>query len=168
MIRGRIRSARRRRSGRGQALVEFALVLPLLVLLMLGLFDLGRAVYAFSTVNNAAREGGRLAIVDQTLSHVQDLAAQRAASLGVTPSDVSLEFHQIHDPGTLCEVGPGDANIATYCVAVVEVPYTYTAITPIIGNLVGTVDMTGEARFPVAHGCLDPEDGPPAECPEGD
>ena len=154
-------------TSRGQALVEFALILPLLVFLLLGLFDFGRAVYAFSTVNNAARDGARLAVVDQTESHVQALAAQRAASLGIDPDDVAMEFHQKHEPGTPCEFSPGQMQI-TDCVAVVEIPYTYTAITPLIGNLVGTIDMTGEARFPVSHSCLDPEDGPPAECPEGD
>ncbi len=153
----------RERQTRGQALIEFALILPLLILLLLGIFDFGRAVYAYNTVNNAAREGARLAIVDQTEGHVQDLAAQRAVSLGIDPDDVTMEFHKVHAPETPCEFAPGNPRMAISCVAVVRVPYGYTAITPIIGNLVGTINMTGEARFPISHSCLEPPDA----CPRG-
>ena len=50
---------------RGQGLVEFALVFPVFILLLLGIFDLGRAVYAYNTIGDAAREGARVAIVNQ-------------------------------------------------------------------------------------------------------
>ncbi len=43
----------------GQGLVEFALVLPVLVLIVAGIFDLGRAFYASITIKNAARVGAR-------------------------------------------------------------------------------------------------------------
>ena len=46
-----------RRDERGQALVEFALVLPIFILLLVAIFDLGRAVFAYNTLTNAAREG---------------------------------------------------------------------------------------------------------------
>jgi len=44
-------------------MLEFALVLPIFILLMMGLFDIGRAILYFSTLNTAVREGTRLAIV---------------------------------------------------------------------------------------------------------
>jgi Flp pilus assembly protein TadG len=44
---------------KGQSMVEFALVLPLLVLIIAGIFDLGRAFFALITITNAAREGAR-------------------------------------------------------------------------------------------------------------
>jgi len=40
---------------RGQALVEVALILPVFILVLVGIFDLGRAVYAFNTLSNSAR-----------------------------------------------------------------------------------------------------------------
>lgn len=43
-----------RKRSEGQALVEFALVLPMLMLLLIGAVDFGRAMYAVITVNNAA------------------------------------------------------------------------------------------------------------------
>ncbi len=48
---------------RGQALVEFALVLPLMLLVVLGLTDLARVVWQYNTLAYAAREGTRYAIV---------------------------------------------------------------------------------------------------------
>jgi len=47
----------------GQALIEFALLLPLLFLLVMALFDIGRAVLYYSILNTAVREGTRYAIV---------------------------------------------------------------------------------------------------------
>ncbi len=51
---------------RGQAMVEFALVLPIIILIVVGVVDLGRAIYAYSVISNAAREGARYASVDPT------------------------------------------------------------------------------------------------------
>jgi Flp pilus assembly protein TadG len=47
----------------GQSLLEFALILPLLLVLVMGLFEFGRAVFYYAALNNAAREGTRVAIV---------------------------------------------------------------------------------------------------------
>ncbi len=48
---------RRRRRSRGQSLVEFALILPLMMVLLAAVLDLGRVFYATISLNNAAREG---------------------------------------------------------------------------------------------------------------
>jgi hypothetical protein len=47
----------------GQELVEFALVLPLLLLVVFGAVDLGRLFHAYITISNAAREGARYGII---------------------------------------------------------------------------------------------------------
>ncbi|HEX2769458.1 MAG TPA: TadE family protein [Geobacteraceae bacterium] len=48
---------------KGQALVELAIILPLLVLLVFGVFEFGRVMYIKNTLNFAAREGARRASV---------------------------------------------------------------------------------------------------------
>ncbi len=58
------------RGEHGQALVEFALVLPLLLLVITGLLDTARAVWQESTLAYAAREGTRYAIVHGSNSAV--------------------------------------------------------------------------------------------------
>src|SRR5207237_2092928 len=52
------------RVGLGQGLVEFALVLPVFLLVLCGLFDAGRYVYMNSVLSQASREGARLAAVE--------------------------------------------------------------------------------------------------------
>jgi hypothetical protein len=54
---------KRRHTTRGQAMVEFALVLPILILLLVGIFDLGRVVWANDAISTASREAARLAVV---------------------------------------------------------------------------------------------------------
>ena len=50
----------------GQSLVEFALIFPIVFLLIAGFFDLGRAVFYYSSLSNAVREATRYAIVHKT------------------------------------------------------------------------------------------------------
>jgi Flp pilus assembly protein TadG len=57
------RAALFRRSDEGQAVVEFALVVPVLLLLVLGVFEFGRAWSAHQAVTDAAREGARVAVI---------------------------------------------------------------------------------------------------------
>lgn len=47
----------------GQSLVEFALIFPILILIVLFIFDLGRVVYYYSVLSNLSREGARYGIV---------------------------------------------------------------------------------------------------------
>jgi Flp pilus assembly protein TadG len=59
-------STRRHRGGtheRGQALLEFALILPIFAVALLGMIDVGRAIWANNAVANAAREAARYAVV---------------------------------------------------------------------------------------------------------
>jgi len=53
---------RRHERQRSQALIEFALVSPVLLLLLFGVIDIGRAIFYYNTINHAAREGARVAI----------------------------------------------------------------------------------------------------------
>ena len=49
---------------RAQAMVEFALILPMLLLLLIGIMDFGRALFVYSEVSNASREAVRYAAVN--------------------------------------------------------------------------------------------------------
>jgi Flp pilus assembly protein TadG len=84
----------RRRGRRGQTLVEFALILLPFLMIVIGLFDVGRAIYGYNTVANAARSAARVAIVNQDLVDVERTAVESAAALrlqwtpGVGSTDV--------------------------------------------------------------------------------
>lgn len=125
----------RRRTQGGQSLVEVAFVLPILVLILLGIFDFGRAVYAYNAVSNAAREAVRLAIVDQNAAAVE--AQAQDSALGLDGSSVSVTF-------TTC---PAPVQIG--CPATVTVDHQWTAITPIIGSIIGSIDLSSTTEMPI-------------------
>lgn len=72
----------RQRSSKGQAMLEFSLVLPLIVLLLILSIELGRIVYYYSALNNAVREGSRFAIVQVFPSSNDRLAGIRQRVMG--------------------------------------------------------------------------------------
>lgn len=67
---------------KAQELVEFALVLPLLVLLLFGAIDLGRLFHATITIANAAREGARYIALYNDEEYAARAAAVREAQDG--------------------------------------------------------------------------------------
>jgi len=90
LTRATSRSRRRPRS-RGQTLVEFALVVPVFLLLLCGIMDFGFLLYSRMTVINAAREGARMATpmtedAAAIPSAVSDRVSAAAAGLGVSVS----------------------------------------------------------------------------------
>jgi len=78
---------RRRRTGqRSQALIEFALVSPVLLLLLFGIIDIGRAVFYYDTLYHAAREGARTAVrASNQLPTNQNVLATVTAQMIGTP-----------------------------------------------------------------------------------
>lgn len=142
---------RRRDHSRGQALVEFGLILPIFLLVLFGLFDLGRAVFAYNTIQNAAREAVRVAIVDQNEDVILAEAQQHAIGLGLTDANVQLSFLQ---PDTMTT--PCNTPIAISCEVEILVNYTFTPATPIIGNLVGNLNLSAASRQPVERSYVSP------------
>jgi Flp pilus assembly protein TadG len=61
--------AKRGRSARGAELIEFALVFPLLLLLVLGMVDFGFLFQRYEVLTNAAREGARMAVLPGTYNN---------------------------------------------------------------------------------------------------
>ncbi len=73
---------KRLRAARAQAMLEFSLVLPLIVVLLVLSIELGRIVYYYSALNNAVREGSRFAIVQLFPSSGDRLAAVQGRVMG--------------------------------------------------------------------------------------
>lgn len=114
----RRRQARRAPRDRGAAAVEFALLLPLLMLLVFGIVDFGRALNAQITLTQAAREGARMA----ALGEANVVSGTQAAATGLSPVNVTV---------TAC---PANANQTT--AASVTASYSFSFITP-VGAIAG-------------------------------
>jgi Flp pilus assembly protein TadG len=153
----------------GQSLVEFALVFPLFMLLIFGIFDAGRLIYTYNTVSNAARDGARVAIVNQSTSGTDTCdttsatawsvgcALQSAIGLGLQPADVVVQYR---DP---TDTGPCAAPLIG-CIASVEVTGTYRALTPVIGQIIGDVALTSTTKMAIERVCTNPTTPPIPHC----
>lgn len=155
-----------RRKQRGQALVEFALILPVLMLILLGIFDVGRMVYAYNAVSNAAREGGRTAIINQHGDTIAARAAQQATGLGL-PGTIPLECpaDNIAGPPTdsskagVCvafrteDLSAPCTSINLKCNAIVSVQWPWRAITPLIGDLLGPIPLVATTTQTIENVC---------------
>ena len=132
-----------RQRSRGQGLVEFALVFPIMMVLLIAVFDMGRLVFAYNDITNSARSGARVAIIDQTAGVAQTATINQATSLGLKPADVTIDYLK-SDLSAPC---PTPKQLG--CVAHVKVRFAWTAITPIIGSIVGPITVTAESRMPI-------------------
>jgi hypothetical protein len=162
--RTRIGSTRR---GRGQALVEFALIIPLFLLLLVALFDLGRAVFAYNTLTNAAREGARMAIVNQDTTSIVNRAKSQTAIVELDAPNVTVNFYRTKADGTADLSDPCNL-VAVGCLAVVKFEATYRPITPLISNILfaSGVTFTAKSVLDVEYRCPN-DDFPTADlCPK--
>jgi Flp pilus assembly protein TadG len=135
-------ATRKPRRSKGQGLVEFALIFPILILIIVAVFDVGRLVFAYNTITNAAREATRFGIVDQTAAAIKAEAVNQATSLGLAPANVVVEFcNPVTSVCTTTKPTSLDALVK------VRVSYAWSAITPIIGNLIGPKTITADSRM---------------------
>jgi Flp pilus assembly protein TadG len=119
------------RGERGQATVEAALVLPLVVLLLLAVIQVGLLVRAEVLVTHAAREAARAAAVDPDPG-----AAANAAALATTLGPDRLTVH-VHGRG-----GPGSR-------VQVDVEYRAPTDVPLVGGLLGDITLHASATMRV-------------------
>lgn len=153
-----------RRRPKAQALVEFALILPVLLLILLGTVDAGRLIFAYNAVSNAAREGGRTAIVNQTPDEVRQRAAEQATVLGISPTDPTgcpPAGGPTNQPTGICFVltdrddsGACPTPPSIGCTAIVAAKWEYRAITPVIGDLIGPMSVSATTRQLVEKVCI--------------
>jgi Flp pilus assembly protein TadG len=109
---------------RGAVAVELALLLPLLLLIVFGIIDFGRALNAQITLTQAAREGARLAALNQP----NVVSRTQAAAVGLSPVSVSV---------TSCPPGAGPGVNAT-----VVASYSFSFVTP-VGAIAGVFGGSG-------------------------
>jgi Flp pilus assembly protein TadG len=115
------KTGKNRRDGeKGQNLVEFAMVVPIFLILVFSIVDFGMGFHAWITVTNAAREGARVGAVGADTATIEARVVDTASSLVGEELDITV----VNAQGT-----PGDA-------VSVDVQYDYELITP-LANLLG-------------------------------
>jgi len=117
---------------RGQALVEFALVFPAFLLIVLGIVDVGRGIYVYNGVSQAAREIARVTSVHPGAPYgsgaeTQAVVATQARLVpGLTASNITIQCTDMADtvrPSSECFTG----TINRYVRVSVSVPFNVIA-----------------------------------------
>lgn len=100
---------------RGAVAVEMALLLPVLVLLLLGIMEFGRAYNAQVTLTNAAREGVRVMAITNVRADARTAASNAMTTLQVTSTNPTFTFttSPVTSPAT-CAAGRQVAMSITY------------------------------------------------------
>jgi Flp pilus assembly protein TadG len=130
----------------GQTLIEFAIVLPVLLLIVFVIFDLGRAIYTYSMLTNAAREGARYASVASTASttDIQQHTLEFASGVDVQITNITVDKNNVN----IVEVENNsiyrdDINV------IVTINYNFVPITPYVSRLLngGVLDLSTSSRM---------------------
>ena len=157
-----LRRTGKARHSRGQSLVEFALVFPIIILLIMAFAEIGRAVFAFNTIANAARQGARVAAVNQ-LADVTECDESRPIEdpyephwsmrgcailagkvIGLTSSNITISYAAPPDTTLTCS-----PTLHVGCLASVTVSYHYTLTTPFVSSLIGPFTMSQTSEMPI-------------------
>jgi Flp pilus assembly protein TadG len=138
----------RRARDDGAAVVELALVLPVLLLLISGIIDFGRIYWEQSTVSGAAREGVRLVALGNTDGSAIAAAVDDASGA----SDLTVSVIQADGTTTVVETDGSVAAVALpVCTPGDEVavlatnPYSFLTPLPDLANITGFNSIQGKA-----------------------
>ena len=110
---------------KGQALVEFAIILPIIMLLIMGIFQFGMMLNAYITIENASREGARAGIIGSSDAEIETLIISTSPSLEPERLTVTIT--------------PDETRRIAGNTLTVKVTYDYKLTVPIISNLFNKV-----------------------------
>lgn len=128
--------ALRRDRERGAAAVEFALVLPMLVVLVFGIISFGFMYTNWTALESGAREGARyMAIHSRTDSSAADVAEQRAKAAAVLPCGADGGACTAASAPTRCEAGVKDITYRMTAPVDLTIPFVTS----------GPISLTAEA-----------------------
>jgi hypothetical protein len=128
---------------RGQALVEFAFVLPLLLLVLFAIVDGGRWVFSYNELSNAVRQGARAGIVEKW----PDPACVGKSHEQCAKLVAEESLHGL--PGSSVTVTCLPAPCTTGSVITVTGTATVTFLTPVVGQYLGPRPISAKAVMAV-------------------
>jgi len=128
---------RTRGDERGSVIIEFALVAPLLLMIVMGVIDFGWMIDRNNMVNNVSRDAARVASLDGSYQQVSDTVTNELDSVGIDPQDVVVTITCASPSGTSCTANSAvsyDATAVSGSTVSVTIAYTHHWLTP-IGSL---------------------------------
>jgi Flp pilus assembly protein TadG len=105
---------------RGVAAVEFAVTAPLVLILLFGVWEVGRSIEVQQILSNAAREGGRQASSGlKTDSEIRQVVLDYVRNAGLPNANVTVQISNLTQPGATVM----DADQLDQCQVTVTIPY---------------------------------------------
>ena len=139
LIKKHLRERRAHGSESGVALVEFALILPVLLLILFAILDFGRAFNYWIDMTHLANEGSRWAVVNDNQGAPSQTLQQYIQSRANTPELRDGGTSQVPDPLEVCiELGASQATATAGDPVQVTVKTGYNWL-PFIGNALGAL-----------------------------
>jgi Flp pilus assembly protein TadG len=120
---------RRGRNERGAIAVEFALIVPILLLLVLGILEFGFGYHAWDATQNAAREGARLGAVSPDVAEIEARVRGTTSFLDQSKLTVHIDCGLTGGAFAACSSNPADWDEGD--IVRVTVEYTYDFLTPL-------------------------------------
>jgi hypothetical protein len=123
----------------GQTLVEFAFVLPILLLLMVAIIDFGFIFYAQMAVSNAAWEGARAGatIVDPTQGDQEITGAVQNAAYGLDPTKLMIDIDPKQDESPRNQPFPAPRGESITVTVIYNVELSFPRVTvPVSGRAI--------------------------------
>jgi hypothetical protein len=108
------------RNGKGQSMVEMAIILPVLLLILFSIFEFGRILGAYMLVHDLARDGVRYGVVGMSDQSIKDHIMEHDSFLSISSDDINIT-PSIRSLGSALTVG---------------IDYEIEIITPIISSIV--------------------------------
>ena len=144
------------RGQRGQALIEFAFVLPLIIVFLFSIVDFGIAIDRRIVLQHAVREGARKAAVTSDMTAIVDTTVDQSQGL-LESADVSVCYEDTDGNGNPGDSGDNVRVSATFTydftVAITEVFNAFGASLPSGITMTPTADMRLENTVPGAPPC---------------
>jgi len=145
----------RRRARRGSVTVEAALMLPLILTLMLGVWEIGRAIELTATLNAAAREGARLAAggvnngTPVTVAMVQTEVQNYLTAAGFPAAAVSGAQIQVINESSDTWTDPGSAQPLDRFAVTVTIPSgaAFKSLSWVAGTLTGINQLSATVEW---------------------
>jgi Flp pilus assembly protein TadG len=109
-VRRRRRISSRRRA---QSIVEFALVVPALLAVLIGILEFGWLTKNTMTLSSAAREAARAAAVGKSTANVNNIITHFSSPIRLTGADGNILLQQCDSSGSTCTAWPGDDTTVT-------------------------------------------------------
>jgi Flp pilus assembly protein TadG len=125
----------------GQALAELALVIPIIIFMITTFLDMGRAIFSYSSLSNAVREGTRYAIVHDPDNAAEIESIVKSYLSGMDPNDITVNSGIV----TLADTDGIDTDYIN-----VTASYNFDPVTPGLAAILGgggVIPMIAESQM---------------------